>query len=131
MTGYSYMTKAYKNSFSSETSRISPVSGDFVCFLQNPKFRSLKITRKIQARSLILISDRLVEFRFFVFTFWPVWGLKPELHNEDEYTKRPTDLSEKIRISGDVSFIGQCLKYSERNHEVSHKFYQKRNFGVI
>jgi hypothetical protein len=52
---------------------------DFVCFfLQNPKFRSLKITHKIQARSfgcwfriqsvknLTLISDSLVEFESFV-----------------------------------------------------------------
>jgi hypothetical protein len=52
-------------------------------------------------KNLILISDRLVEFGFFVLLFWPVWGLNPELfelkvNNGDQRTKRPTDLSEKI-----------------------------------
>jgi hypothetical protein len=59
-------------------------------------------------------------------------GLK--VHNGDQCTKRPTDLSEKIHNLGDVSFIGQGLKYSEGKYKVSckiYKCYQKRNFGVV
>jgi hypothetical protein len=88
---------------------------------------------------LILISDCPVGFGFFVLLFWPVWGLNPGLlglkvHNGDQCTKRSTDLSEKIHNLGDVLCIGQCLKYSEGNYEVSYKiykFYQKRNFGEV
>jgi hypothetical protein len=73
-------------------------------------------------KNLILISDRLVEFGFFVLLCWPVWGLNPGLfglkvHNGDQCTKRPTDLSKKIHNLGDVTFIGQCLKYSEGNYK--------------
>jgi hypothetical protein len=32
-----------------------------------------------QIEKIILISDRQVEFGFFVFLFWPVWGLNPGL----------------------------------------------------
>jgi hypothetical protein len=52
-------------------------------------------------KNLILISDRLEEFGFFVHLFWPVWGLNPgffglKVNNEDQRTKRLTDLSEKM-----------------------------------
>jgi hypothetical protein len=52
-------------------------------------------------KNLILISDRLVEFGFFVLVFWPIWGLNPGLfgvkvNNGDQQTKRPTDLSKKM-----------------------------------
>jgi hypothetical protein len=52
-------------------------------------------------KNLILISDRLVEFGFFVLLFWAVWGLNPglfglKLNNGDQQTKQPTDLSEKM-----------------------------------
>jgi hypothetical protein len=52
-------------------------------------------------KNLILISDRLVEFGFFVLLFWPVWGLNPGLfglkvNSIYQQTKRPTDLSEKM-----------------------------------
>jgi hypothetical protein len=61
-------------------------------------------------KKLILISDRLVELRFFVLLFWPIWGLNPRLfrlkvNNGDQYTKWPTDLSGKMP-NLDVSVIG-------------------------
>jgi hypothetical protein len=75
---------------------------DFVCFLKNPKFRSLKITRKIQSRSfgcwfriesvknLILINDRLVELWFFVL-FLPCLGLELRTFWAQSQQRRPTD----------------------------------------
>jgi hypothetical protein len=71
-------------------------------------------------KNLILISDRLVELRFFVLLFWPVWGLNPGVNNGDQQTKWPTDLSEQMQNLVDVSLIGQFLKYFDENHEASY-----------
>jgi hypothetical protein len=61
----------------------------------------------------------------FCSSFLPFLSLNPGLlglkvNNGDQCTKRPSDLSEKIHNLVDLSFIGQCLKYSEGKYEVSY-----------
>jgi hypothetical protein len=114
----------HSNSFSPETSRISPVSAKpkhregFRIFFVKHEVSVSQNYVKILARSfgcwfriksvkkLILISDHLIETWYFVLLFWPVWGLNPELFglkvNNEEWTKRPTDLNEKMQNLGDV-----------------------------
>jgi hypothetical protein len=47
-----------------------------------------------------------------------VWGLNPGIFwaQSQQRTKRPTDLNVEL----DMSLIGQCLKYSDGNHEFSY-----------
>jgi hypothetical protein len=78
---------------------------------------------------------------FFECSFLACLGLEPRTFRAESLQRRPQRRpsgqliwAKKIHKLGDVSLIGQCLKYSEGRYEVSHKiykFYQKRNFGVV